>query len=153
MKTFNLMLLPGDGVGPEVTAAARHVLDVVGDSFGHEFHFARGLIGGAAIDAEGEPLPKATLDACLKSDAVFLGAVGGPQWDGGVKRPEQGLLELRKAMGLYANLRPVAVGAATMDRSPLKADIVKGVDMLIVRELTGGAYFGKKTRTADTATD
>ena len=153
MKTFNLMLLPGDGVGPEVTAAARHVLDVVGDAFGHEFHFARGLIGGAAIDAEGEPLPKATLDACLKADAVFLGAVGGPQWDGGVKRPEQGLLELRKAMGLFANLRPVAVGASTMDRSPLKADIVKGTDLLIVRELTGGSYFGKKTRTADTATD
>jgi 3-isopropylmalate dehydrogenase len=153
MKTHQIVLLPGDGVGPEVTAAARHVLEVVADSFGHEFRFTRAAIGGAAIDAGGDPLPAETLKACLEADAVFLGAVGGPQWDGGARRPEEGLLGLRKALGLFANLRPVTVTAATEDRSPLKAEMVRGVDLLIVRELTGGAYFGDRTRTAESASD
>lgn len=153
MKIYQIVLLPGDGVGPEVTAAARHVLEVVADAFGHEFKFARKLIGGAAIDETGDPLPPETLKACVEADAVFLGAVGGPKWDGGKRRPEEGLLALRKALGLFANLRPVQVTAATEDRSPLKAEIVRGVDMLMVRELTGGAYFGDKTRTKDAASD
>jgi 3-isopropylmalate dehydrogenase len=153
VSDFGIVLLPGDGVGPEVTAAARRVLEAVGARFGHRFAFSEHAIGGAAIDATGEPLPQPTLDACLKADAVFLGAVGGPKWDGAPKRPEQGLLAIRKAMGLYANLRPATLDEALIDRSPLKADAVRGVDILIVRELTGGVYFGERTRTANSASD
>ncbi len=149
----DIVLLPGDGVGPEVTAAARLVLETVSDVFGHDFRFAEHLIGGAAIDAAGEALSAETLAACQKSDAVFLGAVGGPKWDGGKVRPEQGLLALRKGLNLFANLRPTRVTPALEERSPLKADIVRGVDMLIVRELTGGVYFGEKKREADKASD
>jgi 3-isopropylmalate dehydrogenase len=153
MKSHNIVLLPGDGVGPEVTDAARLILAAVSDLWGHDLRTSVKLIGGIAIDETGEPLPQATLDACLKADAVFLGAVGGPKWEGGERRPEQGLLGLRQAMGLYANLRPVEVTPQGGARSPLKADVVKGVDLLIVRELTGGAYFGEKTRDANRATD
>ena len=153
MKTHNIVLLPGDGVGPEVTDAARLVLAAVSDLYGHDFRTRVKLVGGVAIDETGDPLPQATLDACLEADAVFLGAVGGPKWDGGERRPEEGLLALRKALGLYANLRPVAVTPQAAACSPLKLDVVKGVDLLIVRELTGGAYFGEKTRSADRATD
>jgi 3-isopropylmalate dehydrogenase len=149
----DIVLLPGDGVGPEVTAAARQVLEVVSDAFGHDFRFSEHLIGGAAIDATGEALSAETLKACQKSDAVFLGAVGGPKWDGGKVRPEQGLLALRKGLGLFANLRPTRVTPALEDRSPLKPEIVRGVDILIVRELTGGVYFGEKKRSADKASD
>ncbi len=148
-----IVLLPGDGVGPEVTRAARLVLEAIARRFGHDFAFTEHAIGGAAIDATGEPLPDATLQACLAADAVFLGAVGGPKWDGGVKRPEQGLLAIRKAMGLFANLRPAKLDEPLIDRSPLKADAVRGVDILIVRELTGGVYFGERTRTETTASD
>ena len=151
--TIRIVLLPGDGVGPEVTASARAALEAVGSRFGLEFAFAEHAIGGAAIDSHGEPLPAETQAACLASHAVFLGAVGGPKWDGGQKRPEQGLLAIRKAMGLFANLRPVKVDATTADRSPLKRQAVEGVDLLIVRELTGGLYFGTRTRTPDRATD
>ena len=151
--THNIVLLPGDGVGPEVTAAARAVLDAAAARFGLEFAYAEHLIGGAAIDAEGEPLPAATLDACLASDAVFLGAVGGPKWGTGAVRPEQGLLAIRKAMGLFANLRPVTVHPALADKGPLKREVAQGVDLLIVRELTGGLYFGEKRREADRASD
>ena len=151
--THSIVLLPGDGVGPEVTAAARLVLEAVAARFGPDFAFSEHAIGGAAIDATGEPLPAGTRDACLAADAVFLGAVGGPKWDGAPKRPEQGLLAIRKAMGLYANLRPVVVDAALADRSPLKRDAVEGVDLLIVRELTGGLYFGARTRTETRASD
>ncbi len=151
--THRIVLLPGDGVGPEVTAAARRVLEAVAAWFGLDFAFAEHPIGGAAIDATGEPLPDATRDACLASDAVVLGAVGGPKWDGAATRPEQGLLAIRKAMGLYANLRPVTVDASLADRSPLKREAVEDVDLLIVRELTGGLYFGARTRTADRASD
>src|SRR6201986_2254114 len=118
MKSHTITLLPGDGVGPEVTDAARLVLTAVSDLYDHDLRMRVKLIGGIAIDETGEPLPQATLDACLESDAVFLGAVGGPKWDGGERRPEQGLLGLRKAMGLFANLRPVKVTSATIDRSP-----------------------------------
>jgi len=153
MSRHSIVLLPGDGVGPEVARAARLVLEAVATKFGHDFAFAEHRIGGIAIDQTGEPLPAETLDACLKSDAVFLGAVGGPKWDLAPKRPEQGLLAIRKSMGLFANLRPATVDDALIDRSPLKAEAVRGVDILIVRELTGGVYFGERTRTATTASD
>jgi 3-isopropylmalate dehydrogenase len=153
MTSYNIVLLPGDGIGPEITVSVRAVLDAAAARFGFGLTYAEHLIGGAAIDATGEPLPQATLDACLASDAVFLGAVGGPKWGTGKVRPEQGLLQIRKAMGLFANLRPVQVHPSMADRSPLKAEIVSGVDVLIVRELTGGLYFGEKTRTADRASD
>ncbi|CAN5160427.1 3-isopropylmalate dehydrogenase [soil metagenome] len=153
MTTYRIVLLPGDGVGPEVTVSAKSALEAVGAKFGLAFDFAEHAIGGAAIDATGEPLPPETQAACMASHAVFLGAVGGPKWDGAPKRPEQGLLAIRKAMGLFANLRPVKVDASTADRSPLKREAVEGADLLIVRELTGGLYFGERTRTADRATD
>jgi 3-isopropylmalate dehydrogenase len=149
----HIVLLPGDGVGPEVAGAARRVLEAVGARFRHAFTFEEQLIGGAAIDAGSDPLPPATVEACLAAGAVFLGAVGGPKWDGGARRPEEGLLGIRQALGLFANLRPVRVDASIADRSPLKREIVEGADLLIVRELTGGLYFGTKTRTADAASD
>lgn len=152
-RTFNIVLLPGDGVGPEVTAAARAVLGVIGDFYGHRFEFAEHLIGGAAIDATGDPLPPETTAACLAADGVLLGAVGGPQWDGGKRRPEEGLLGIRKAMGLFANLRPLQVSPVLAHRLPLKKEIVEGVDLIVFRELTGGVYFGEKTRTDDMASD
>ncbi|MBP6786767.1 MAG: 3-isopropylmalate dehydrogenase [Candidatus Promineofilum sp.] len=140
-----IMLLPGDGIGPEVVAEARRVLDATAARFGHSFAYRQGLIGGCAIDATGAALPPETLDLCLSSDAVLLGAVGGPQWSDprAAVRPEQGLLQLRSALGVYANLRPVRVLDALADASPLRPERVRGVDMLIVRELTGGLYFGR----------
>ena len=152
-RTFDIVILPGDGVGPEVTDAAEAVLTVIADFFQHRFRFHKHLIGGAAIDATGDPLPAETISACLSADAVLLGAVGGPKWDGGARRPEEGLLGLRKAMGLFANLRPLQVSPVLAHRSPLKREIVEGVDLIVFRELTGGIYFGEKTRTADRATD
>ena len=150
-----IVTLPGDGVGPEVTAAAVSVLQAVASHHEHEFEFVERLIGGCAIDAYGEPLPATTLSACQNADAILLGAVGGPQWsDPDAKvRPEQGLLGLRAALGVYANLRPLQVHPALADLSPLKNARLHGVDLLFVRELTGGAYFGAKTRTADSASD
>lgn len=152
-RTYEIVVLPGDGVGPEVTAAAQAVLTVIGDFFGHTFRFREHLIGGAAIDATGDPLPPETVTTCLAADAVLLGAVGGPKWDGGARRPEEGLLGLRKAMGLFANLRPLQVSPVLAHRSPLKREFVEGVDLIVFRELTGGIYFGEKSRTADRATD
>ncbi|WP_243050420.1 3-isopropylmalate dehydrogenase [Dyella sp. RRB7] len=151
----HIVTLPGDGVGPEVTAAAVAVLDAVAAHFDHSFHFEEHLIGGCAIDATGEPLPAASLGACKAADAVLLGAVGGPKWSdpNAPVRPEQGLLALRAALGVYANLRPLQVHPALASLSPLKNEKLKNVDVLFVRELTGGAYFGAKTRTLDTATD
>lgn len=150
-----IVTLPGDGVGPEVTAVAVAVLEAVAERYGHAFAFDEHLMGGSAIDATGEPLPAATLAACRRADAVLLGAVGGPKWsDPDAKvRPEQGLLGLRAALGVYANLRPLRVHPALAALSPLKNDRLADVDVLFVRELTGGAYFGARTRRGDTATD
>ncbi|RZV37200.1 MAG: 3-isopropylmalate dehydrogenase [Chromatiales bacterium] len=150
-----ITLLPGDGIGPDVTAGARSVLSAVADRQGHRFEFHEALIGGAAIDAVGDPLPAATVERCEAADAVFLGAVGGPKWsDPNAKiRPEQGLLKLRSVLGVYANIRPVRIYPELVGASPLKPEILDGVDMLVVRELTGGIYFGKKTRTATSASD
>src|SRR5271156_3463265 len=145
----------GDGIGPEVTAEAVRVLERIGARCDHSFRFESALLGGAAIDATGEPLPESTLALCRRADAVLLGAVGGPKWsDPNAKvRPEQGLLQLRKALGLFANLRPVVPHPQVLDASPIKAEILAGVDIMVVRELTGGIYFGEKHRTATEAVD
>ncbi|HMG24345.1 MAG TPA: isocitrate/isopropylmalate family dehydrogenase, partial [Kofleriaceae bacterium] len=137
--------LPGDGIGPEVVREARQVLAAVALRAGHDFAFEDHLVGGAAIDQTGDPLPPATLAACRKADAILLGAVGGPRWDDprATVRPEQGLLGLRKRLGLYANLRPVRVHPALAAASPLKPALLLGVDLVFVRELTGGLYFGR----------
>jgi 3-isopropylmalate dehydrogenase len=145
----------GDGIGPEVTAEAVRVLERIGARCGHSLRFESALLGGAAIDATGDPLPEATLALCRRADAVLLGAVGGPRWSeaNARVRPEQGLLQLRKALGLFANLRPVAPHPAFLDASPIKAEILQGVDIMVVRELTGGIYFGEKHRSATEAFD
>ena len=150
-----IVLLPGDGIGPDVTACARQVLQTVADKYGHRFTFTEELMGGAAIDACGDPLPPATIDSCKSSDAVLLGAVGGPKWSdpNAAIRPEQGLLKLRSVLGVYANLRPIKIYDELAGASPLKPEILAGVDLLVVRELTGGIYFGEKTRNADSASD
>ncbi len=141
-----VVVLGGDGIGPEVTREAVRVLQAVAEAFGHEFRFEEHLIGGAAIEAHGTPLTEETLAACRGADAVLLGAVGGPKWDDptAAVRPEQGLLRLRKELGLFANLRPVTLFPALTDASPLKSHIVAGVDLVVVRELTGGIYFGPR---------
>ena len=146
---YNIALLKGDGIGPEIVSAAVEVLEKVGNKFGHKFNFTEYLIGGIAIDTVGEGLPKETVDGCLASDSVLLGAVGGPKWDTlpGDKRPEKALLGIRSALGLYTNLRPAKLYPALKDASPLRSDIVeKGFDIMMVRELTGGIYFGERGR-------
>ncbi|HUX73933.1 MAG TPA: 3-isopropylmalate dehydrogenase [Steroidobacteraceae bacterium] len=150
-----IAVLAGDGIGAEVTAEALRVLAAVGARGGHELRFESALIGGAAIDAAGEPLPAATLALCRRADAVLMGAVGGPRWSdpNATVRPEQGLLQLRKALGLFANLRPVAPHPKLLGASPIKAELLQGVDIMVVRELTGGIYFGDKRRSATEASD
>jgi 3-isopropylmalate dehydrogenase len=146
-----IAVLPGDGIGPEITAPTLELLSELGD-----FAFAEYEFGGASIDAHGTALTDETLAACRAADAVLLAAVGGPKWDTtdpDAPRPEQGLLGLRKALGLYANLRPVRAVDALLDASPLRREVVERTDLLVVRELTGGIYFGDKTRTADAASD
>jgi 3-isopropylmalate dehydrogenase len=143
-----IALLPGDGIGPEVLQEGIRVLDAVAERWGHTFEAKSALIGGAAIDASGNALPDETIALCRECDAVLLGAVGGPQWDDprAKVRPEQGLLGIRKALGLFANLRPVSVHETLAAASPLKAEKLAGVDLIVVRELTGGIYFGEKSR-------
>jgi 3-isopropylmalate dehydrogenase len=147
-----IAVLPGDGIGPEVCGEAVRVLKAVAERFGHHFTFDYQLMGACAIDATGTPLPDATLAACLRADAVLLGAIGDPKYDhnpAAKVRPEQGLLGLRKSLGLYANLRPVTAYEQLLEFSPLRPDRIAGTDLLIFRELTGGVYFGEKGRTAD----
>jgi 3-isopropylmalate dehydrogenase len=150
-----LAVLPGDGVGPEVTREAVRALEAIAGRFGHEFELTEYAFGGAAIDAEGTPLPEATLGACRAADAVLLGAIGGPKWSDPAARvrPEDGLLALRRALGVYANLRPVLVHPALADAASLKPGLLTGVDLVFVRELTGGIYFGEKRRDAERASD
>ncbi|MFN6538073.1 MAG: 3-isopropylmalate dehydrogenase [Nostoc sp. EkiNYC01] len=144
-QNYRITLLPGDGIGPEIMAVAVDVLKVVGKQFDIQFEFQEALIGGAAIDATGEPLPSATLDTCRNSDAVLLAAIGGYKWDSlpSNLRPEAGLLGLRAGLGLFANLRPAKILPQLIDASTLKREVVEGVDIMVVRELTGGIYFGK----------
>jgi 3-isopropylmalate dehydrogenase len=150
-----ITVLPGDGIGPEVAVAGVRVLEQIAASYGHAFEFSEQLIGGAAIDAEQDPFPPDTASSCAESDAVILGAVGGPAWsDPNARvRPEQGLLSLRAALGVYANLRPVKIIDELVEASPIKADRLRHVDIMVVRELTGGIYFGEKTRDDKSASD
>lgn len=144
---YHIAVLAGDGIGPEITDGAIAVLNKVGEKFGHTFTFEHLLMGGCAIDKYGEPLPQITIDRCLASDSVLLGAVGGPKWDTlpGNLRPEKGLLGIRKALGLYSNIRPAKLWTSLAHASPLKYELVKdGVEIIIVRELIGGIYFGER---------
>ncbi len=149
---YEIAVLDGDGIGPEICAGALRVLEKIGQKYQHIFNFTHFDIGGCAIDKWGEPLPRKTVDGCLKSDSVLLGAVGGYKWDSlsGDKRPEKGLLGIRKAMGLYSNVRPAKLWKSLAEASPLKRELVKdGVEIIIVRELTGGIYFGKRESGVD----
>ena len=150
----HIVTLPGDGIGPEVVAAAQSILEAGANRWGHQFEFEDHLIGGISIDAHQTALTEQTLAACQQADAVLLGAVGGPQWDDPLAavRPEQGLLALRKGLKLFANLRPVRSYPSLVEASPIKPDRLQNVDILIVRELTGGIYFGEpRQRTSDEA--
>src|SRR5262245_58571406 len=146
-----IVLLPGDGIGPEIIEASRRLLEALG-----EFKFSEALMGGCSIDAHGTALTDEVLDACRSADAVLLAAVGGPKWDTtdpSAPRPEQGLLGLRKGLGLYANLRPVRPSPALVSASPLREELISGTDLIVVRELTGGIYFGESGRDGDSAHD
>ncbi len=150
-----ITVLPGDGIGPEVASAGVSVLEQIAQLYGHKFEFSEQLIGGAGIDAENDPCPANTRASCKESDAILLGAVGGPKWSdpNASIRPEQGILALRAELQVFANLRPVNTMDELAEASPIKTDRLKGVDIMVVRELTGGIYFGEKTRDQDSATD
>ena len=154
MKT-HIAVLGGDGIGPEVVAEGLRCLRALAGSFGHEFQLTELPFGGVAIDSHGDPLPAETLQTCLRADAVLLGAIGGPKWSApnAKVRPEQGLLKLRKELGVYANLRPVKVHPSLANASTIKPEVLEGVDLVFVRELTGGIYFGEKRRDALSAAD
>jgi len=153
---LKIVMLPGDGIGPEIAAGAKLVLETIANRFSHQLEVEEALMGGAAYEKTGEPLPAETLAKCQAAEAVFLAAVGGPQWDNlpDGKRPENGLLKIRKEMGLFANLRPAILFPQLADASSLKPSVLgEGLDILVIRELTGGAYFGDKAQTADYAYD
>lgn len=150
MSEFNIAVIKGDGIGPEIVEGAQTVLDAVSGKYGHKFNYTDVYMGGCAIDKFGEPLPQKTIDICKKSDSVLLGAVGGPKWDNCPQRPEAGLLGIRKALELYANLRPSILKAPLKAASPLKDEKLKnGLDVMVVRELTGGIYFGERHKAED----
>lgn len=144
-KVFKIAVLPGDGIGPEIIDAAIRVLEVISKKYNVDFEYKYGLVGGAAIDETGDPLPEQTLKICKESDAILFGAVGGDKWDNlpTDKRPEKGLLRIRKELGLFANIRPAKTYEPLLDSSPLKESVIKGVDLLVLRELTGDVYFGE----------
>lgn len=150
---FSITVLPGDGIGPEVVAEAVKVMNAVGNRFGHTFDTAYGRVGGNAIDDFGTPLPDETVEMCAETDGILFGAVGGPKWDDprAPTRPEDGILAIRKSLGLFANLRPVKVYPQLINSSPIKPHLLEGVDMIIVRELTGGLYFAKPKKRWDTS--
>ncbi|BDH61733.1 3-isopropylmalate dehydrogenase [Lysinibacillus sp. PLM2] len=150
-----ITVLPGDGIGPEVVASAVRVLQAIGKRYNHKFHLSYAVIGGKAIDEFNNPLPDETIATCKESDAILLGAVGGPKWDNNPPelRPEKGLLKIRKTFDLFANLRPVKAFPSLLGASPLKREVAENVDLMIVRELTGGIYFGEKHRTENEASD
>ncbi len=150
MSEFNIAVIKGDGIGPEIVEGAETVLDAVSKKYGHKFNYNDVYMGGCAIDKFGEPLPQETIDICQKSDSVLLGAVGGPKWDNCPRRPEAGLLGIRKALGLYSNLRPSILKPQLKEASPLKDEkLSNGLNVMVVRELTGGIYFGKREKAED----
>lgn len=150
MSEFNIAVIKGDGIGPEIVEGAETVLNAVAEKYGHKFNYTDVYMGGCAIDKFGEPLPQETIDICKKSDSVLLGAVGGPKWDNCPKRPEAGLLGIRKALELYSNLRPSILKPQLKEASPLKDNkLENGLNVMVVRELTGGIYFGKRDKAQD----